>query len=251
MNYNSRTHSDTLLWIFRDKNNLHINREKRNCDIRLFRNDCCRLINSRTIWDGSKWLTASCFLGDFGLEIVLHFTQASHKKACQPSIDHFVCLPLLNEESRLPLLHFNSLQTWENRRQDPLRPHHHLPWVLPYTQNHPTLGQWDPEWHFHHGEGNQLRSAHGDEDTWKHRLCEGTDWTEPPDEHSISCCRPFSPHTAVYEILKKDLMWFKWCSAVGYLTSSQRRTRRRKWSAVRRWLCCTRPMDSCFLPPIC
>ena len=49
------------------------------------------LINSRTIWDGPKWLTVSCFLGDFGLKIILHFIQASHQKACQPNFDHFVC----------------------------------------------------------------------------------------------------------------------------------------------------------------
>ena len=57
------------------------------------------------------------------------------------------------------------------------------------------------------------------------------------------------PHTAVYEILKKDLMAFKWSSAVGHLTSSQIGTRRRELSAVRRWLCCTRPMDSFFCLP--
>ena len=144
------------------------------------------LINSKTIWDGPKWLTVSCFLSDFGLG-----TQASQKKARQPNFDHFVCLPLRNEESRLSLLHFDSPQTRENRHQYPSRPHHHLPWILPYTQHHPTLGQWDPEWHFHPAEASQLRSAPGDEDTRKNRPWRS--WlNRTPDELSGSCCRPFS-----------------------------------------------------------
>ena len=207
------------------------------------------LINSRTIWDGPKWLTVACFLGDFGLQTVLHFTQASHKKACQPNFDYFVCLPLLNEESILSFLHFDSLQTWENCHRYPSRPHHHLPWVLLYTQNHPTLGQWDPEWHFHPGvsSGRPLETRTPVNIACVKELIE----QNPRRSTWEASADPFLPHTAVYEILKKYLMWVKWSSAVGCLTSSQRGTRRREWCAVRRWLCCTRPMDSCFLPPIC
>ena len=43
---------------------------------------------------GQNGKTLSCFLGDFGLETVVYFTQASRKKTCQPNFDHFVWLPL-------------------------------------------------------------------------------------------------------------------------------------------------------------
>ena len=144
------------------------------------------------------------------------------------------------------LLHFDMLQTWENCHWDPSRPHHHLPWVLPYTQNHPTLGQRDPEWHFHPGDGSQLQLAL-DTRTQENIACVKELTEQNPRMNTWESAVDLSlPHAAVYEILKEDLMWFKWSPAVRYLASSQRGTRRREWSTAMRWLCCTRPMGSCF-----
>ena len=57
----------------------------------MFENDCRRLINSRI---HLRWVKVVNGIVYFGLETVLCFTQASHKNACQPNFDHFICLPL-------------------------------------------------------------------------------------------------------------------------------------------------------------
>ena len=51
-----------------------------------------------------------CFLDDFGLETILYFTQASHKKVCQPNFDHFVWLLLYMKNPDFLHLHFHLLQ---------------------------------------------------------------------------------------------------------------------------------------------
>ena len=57
------------------------------------------------------------------------------------------------------------------------------------------MGGGYEEGEFHPWEGNLVRTAWGDKDSWKHLPCAGTDWGVHPLEYLWSYCRAFSWYT--------------------------------------------------------